>query len=303
MSIRLRSERPGDERAIDLVNSKAFRSMDEANIVRLMRTHWPAYDRRFSVVAWDGDEAVGHVLFTPARLRLMGQTVLAVAPGPVCVVPERQRQGVAGEILRYGHELAKREGFAFAFLHGVPSYYPQHGYVPCHGFAKVHIDVERLPEPTQKFEHRPVQPADLPWLAERCAVEQADVDFGWLWGEAMGLWSIPGLNAVMWWTKDVRRAAYTLATHKQPRLVLADDPLLARDVISACKPKTLDHHPNGWLARHVLDPEWSTTEVKSSQAAMALELQEGALGPYMKAVEAGDRPCGATVFPLPFLAC
>lgn len=303
MSIQLRGERPGDEGAIDLINSKAFRSMDEANIVRLMRDHSPTYDRRYSVMAWDGDDPVGHVLFNPARLRLMGETVTAVAVGPVAVVPQRQRQGIAGEMLRYGHELAQREGFAFAFLFGHPSYYPRHGYVPCHGLAKIHIDVDKLPQPTAAFEHRPVQPADLPWLAARCAAEQWDVDLGWLWAEAMGLWSLPGTNGVMWWTPDGRRAAYTLAAHKQARFMLADDPEVAIEVIAAWKPKTLDQHPNGWLARHVAGCEWASCEVSPSKAGMAIELQPGALEPYMRAVEAGKRPCGATLFPLPFLAC
>jgi hypothetical protein len=36
---------------------------------------------------------------------------------------------------------------------------------------------------------------------------------------------------------------------------------------------------------------------------MAIDLADGALQPYLRAVEAGTRVCGATVFPLPFLAC
>ena len=303
MSIQLRSERHGDEDAIDLVNCRAFRSMDEANIIRLMRTYSPGFDPRYSVAAWDGRDLVGHVLFTPARVRLMRETVNGLALGPIAVVPERQRQGVGGELIRYGHELGRSEGFRLAFLHGHPSYYPRHGYRACHGFAKVTIDVEQLPKPTVEFDKRPVRPADVAWLAERSAAEWADVDFGWLWGESLTDWAIPCMNTVMWCTQNGRRAAYTLHAHREPKLVLADDPALAREVIATLKPKALEHHPAGWLAQHVLDPKWAATEAKLSQAAMACELEEGALKPYLDALEAGERLPGATIFPLPFLAC
>ena len=277
--------------------------MDEANIVRLLRTYSAGFDPRYSVTAWDGRDLVGHALFTPARVRLMGESVKALALGPIAVVPERQRQGVGGEMIRYGHELGRSEDYRLAFLFGHPSYYPRHGYRACHGLAKVTIDVEQLPAPTIEFDRRPVRPADVAWIVGRAAAEWADVDFGWLWGESLTDWAIPCMNAGMWWTHDGRRAAYTLHAHREPKLVLADDPALAREVIATLKPKALQHHPAGWLAQHALDPKWAATEAKLSQAAMACELEEGALKPYLDALEAGERLPGGTIFPLPFLAC
>ena len=299
METTLRSERVGDEDAIDLVNCSAFGSMDEANLVRNLRTYYPAYDRRYSITAWDGEEMVGHTLFTPARIRLMGQTITALAVGPVAVVPHKQRMGIGGQLLRFGHDLGKREGFALAFLHGHPSYYPRHGYRACFGFAKVTIDTDKLPEPSQKFLRLPVRPAGIPWLVERWEAEWQDVDFGWLWGTALGEWAIPCLDTKVWWTEDDRRAAYTI----EDKLVIADDPTLAKDVIAALKPKKLDHHPSGWLAQNVLDSEWATVEANRSDAAMVYELQEGVLDPYLRALEAGERLPGVTAFPLPFMAC
>ena len=54
VEIDIRGERPGDEDAIEAVVTSAFKSKDEANIVRLMRTHHPTFDPRFSVTAWAG---------------------------------------------------------------------------------------------------------------------------------------------------------------------------------------------------------------------------------------------------------
>ena len=306
MSITINSEQIGDEEAIDAVNCSAFESMDEAHIVRLARAHDPLFDRRFSVVARDGEEIVGHALFSPARIRLMGRTVAALAVGPVAVATPHQREGIGGRLLGHGHELGRREGFAFAFLYGHPSYYPRHGYRPCFGGAQVTLDPEKLPAPSRKFERRPVRPADIPWLVERQTAEWADVDFGWLWGSALGEWSFPGINAQMWWTVEGRRAAYTVARPGQRQtceLLFADDPGLAREVIATIRPKTMAHHPSGWLVREVLPAEWGEARAKASDAAMAIELEEGVLGPYRQALKAGDRPPGAAQFPLTFLAC
>ena len=119
--IAIRGERPGDEEAINIVNCRAFRHADEGQIVDDMRVHYPRHDRRFSAVAWHGETAVGNALFTPARLRLLGTTVRALAVGPVAVVPEFQKQGIGGDLLHYGHELGRCEGYAFAFLLGQSS--------------------------------------------------------------------------------------------------------------------------------------------------------------------------------------
>jgi len=304
MDIQLRSEAPGDEDAIDIVNCRAFESMNEANIILLMRMYSPAFDPNYSITAWDGDQIIGHALFTPATIRLMDQTVKALALGPIAVLPERQRSGIGGRLIRYGHDLGRRAGFSLAFLYGHPSYYPRHGYRPCFGLANVKIDTENLPPATRSFHRMPVRPDDVHWLAERHAAELAGVDFGWAWGTNLTEWAIPCLNSVMWWTDDGQRAAYTMgAPGRGDKLLLADDAELAREVIGALRPPALDHHPSGWLARNVLDPEWSTCEAHSSDAAMAFELQDGVLGPYTKAVEAGDRPPGFAMFPLPFIAC
>lgn len=304
MSLELRSERPGDEEAIDLVTCRAFESMDEANIVRLLREHYPGFDPRYSVMAWDAGDLVGHALFTPAPVRLMGRTVRALAVAPLSVLPERQRQGIGGRLLEFGRRLGRRDGFELAFLAGHPEYYPRHGYTACFGFAKVTIDTDALPQPERTFHRRPVRPDDLEWLVAQHAAEWADVDFAWLWGEHLGEWRLPCINSTLWWTEDGRRAAYTMSKPGRGAcaMLLADDPAVARDVIATVRPASLEHHPAGWLVRHALDGvAWATAEVEASEAAMALELHPGALGAYTDAVASGQRLPGASRWPLAFV--
>ena len=311
MGLLIRSEAPGDEEALDLVNFRAFMGyhsddgvprVGEHDLVRHLRAYYPGFDRRYSITAWDGQRCIGHALFSPALIRLLGKTVRALAAGPVAVDPDYQRQGIGGDLLRWGHALGKRDGFALVFLCGIPEYYPRHGYVPCHGFAKVTIDVEKLPAPSGGLQAVPVNSADIPWLIARGEAEWRDVDFGWLWGEALTEWTAPGVLALMWWTQDGRRAAYTLADPRgRWRHVLADDPDLAREVLSTIRPATLDHHPSGWLARNVLHPAWSAVGIERSDAAMACELEEGVLAPLLNALESGARAPGFVNWALPFI--
>ena len=303
-NVSIRSEEPGDEEMIDTVNCSAFGEMNEAYIVRLMRSHYPQYDPRYSVTAWDGSDLIGHALFSPSRIRFMGKTISALAVGPVAVVPEKQKQGVGRKMLEFGHALGRAEGFELAYLNGFPAYYSKWGYQGCFGFAKVTINLDVLPEPSCKLTPKPVRPADIPWLVSCFTREWADVDFSWQWGNNLSAWTMPGVNSVIWWTADGRRAAYTLcAPDKKWQMVLADDVALARHVISRTKPDTLDQHPAGWLVRNLLPIDWATSEINPSSAAMAYELQEGVLEPYLEAVKSGKRLPGFCSWPLPFILC
>lgn len=303
--IAIRGEQPGDEEAINIVNCRAFRHADEGQIVFAMREAYPLYDRRFSVTAWHGEEMVGHALFSPARLRLLGETVRALAVGPVAVVPDFQRQGIGGQLLNYGHDLGRQEGYAFAFLLGHSSYYPRYGYqTRTHGFCKVEIDVEQLPAATAKLDAWPVQEADLPWLVERLEVELAAVDFGWVYGATLAQWRWNGIDSLVWRDESGRRVAYTMRAARQRDklvLLLAEDPALAREMMYRLRPTVLEHHPAGWLAQQALDPAWSTMSAEVSEAAMVCPLQEGVLDEYLAAVEQG-RPTGCVNWPLAFLA-
>jgi predicted N-acetyltransferase YhbS len=300
----VRSERPGDEDAVDIVNCRGFGRMSEAHLVRNIREYCPTFDRRYSVVAWAADEAAGHVLFTPVGIRLMGRTVSALLVGPVVVAPEYRRRGVGGAMLRFGHDLGRRDGFELAFLAGIPSYYPRFGYQACYGFGKTTVDQTRLPDPTQDMHPWPVQPADIPWLMERHHAEWDSVDFACVRGSSMGEWTMPGVEALVWRTSDGRRVAYTLgAGGAKLEMLLADDPAMAREALARLRPEEIGLHANGWFARHVLDDAWGAAEATRSDAAMACELREGALQEYIAALGAGQRLPGRSNWILPFVLC
>jgi len=295
-------EAPADAPALHALTIAAFRRASEANVLASHRTYDPAYEAQLSLVAWAEDHIIGHVLFTPATVRLAGADVSAVAVGPVTVAPHWQRQGVGAALMEAGHARARERGATLAFLIGHPSYYPRLGYEPLFGFCQAPLTPERLPPGTEPLLCRPVAITDGPWLAAQHRREWQDVDFAWMRGGELGAWTVPGAETVLWWTRDGRRAAYTQKSADGQRcLVVADDAALARQVLLTLRPPRLDHHPHGWLARTVLPELGCVASVARAAPCMARALVPSALD----AVRDGwsrDAVPGSTTFPVSFLA-
>jgi putative acetyltransferase len=53
-----------------------------------------------------------------------------VGLAPVAVLPEWQRRGVGGRLVRAGLEACRERGFAFAVVLGHLEYYPRFGFIP-----------------------------------------------------------------------------------------------------------------------------------------------------------------------------
>ena len=98
---------------------------DEAALVRNLLAD-PSAEPRLSLLAWDGHEPVGHILFTAAKLGGTTATILA----PLAVVPERQKQGIGGQLIRHGLDMLRDQGVGLVFVLGHPEYYPRHGFEP-----------------------------------------------------------------------------------------------------------------------------------------------------------------------------
>lgn len=76
----------------------------------------------------DGTVA-GNVLFTPFTFTNHPE-VTCYLLAPLGVLPEYQRSGVGREVMQSGIAHLKSIGADAVFVLGIPSYYPQHGFVP-----------------------------------------------------------------------------------------------------------------------------------------------------------------------------
>ncbi|WP_017586525.1 GNAT family N-acetyltransferase [Nocardiopsis ganjiahuensis] len=127
-----RPETSADTTAVHAINSAAFETPSEADLVDALRTDPAAWIDGLSIVTEAADGAlVGHVLFT--RCHVDGHAALALAP--CAVLPEFQRTGAGSAAIRTGLEAARAKGENLVLVLGHADYYPRFGFTPASGFG------------------------------------------------------------------------------------------------------------------------------------------------------------------------
>jgi len=111
------------------VERLAFGYNKEAELVRELLED-PSAKPILSLLAFKNDRAVGHILFTAARLTKNQNTVSMVILAPLAIVPEAQKQGIGGQLIQKGLELLSIVGIDLVFVLGHPEYYPRYGFKP-----------------------------------------------------------------------------------------------------------------------------------------------------------------------------
>lgn len=127
----VRAEEQRDREPIRALNTAAFETAAEANLVDALREQARPV---VSLVAEDAGKIVGHIMFSPvvvaghAEVRVMGLA-------PMAVDPRRQRQGVGAALVRAGLERCRDLGFGAVVVLGHASYYPRFGFRPAAPFG------------------------------------------------------------------------------------------------------------------------------------------------------------------------
>lgn len=130
--IRIRSQEPGDRDAVRRVNEAAFDTPAEAGLAEALHESGDAVPE-LCLVATEGDEVVGHICFSRARLGADGPEILALAP--MAVDPRRQNRGIGSELVREGLERAEATAFPLVVVLGHPDYYPRFGFDPASAYG------------------------------------------------------------------------------------------------------------------------------------------------------------------------
>lgn len=131
----IRKEEPGDYSAVYAVNSAAFETSAEANLVENLRKHAYPY---ISLVAEENGEVVGHILFTPVNLS--GHDDLKIMGlAPMAVIHAWQRKDIGSALVKAGLDRCKELGYGACVVLGHPTYYPRFGFIPSVNFG---IDCE-----------------------------------------------------------------------------------------------------------------------------------------------------------------
>jgi putative acetyltransferase len=115
----------GEQSAIRFINKVAFGGAEEADLVDRLRAEGAVL---VSLVAELDQRVIGHVLFSRMSIETTGGSVPAAALAPVAVLPEHQRQGVGGSLIRHGLDLLRERGEQVVLVLGHPGYYPRFGF-------------------------------------------------------------------------------------------------------------------------------------------------------------------------------
>ena len=133
-TLNIGKENPSDHNWVIELTEKAFETLEisdhnEGKLVDKLRKA-PTFIEELSLVAELNDQVVGHILFTPIRIENEQENFESLILAPVSVLPEFQKMGIGGRLIRAGHLKAKELGFHSVILLGHPDYYPRFEYKP-----------------------------------------------------------------------------------------------------------------------------------------------------------------------------
>jgi len=125
--ITIRNENYQDIPAIRWVNELAFESNAEADLVEALRVSGAPL---ISLVAQEGDQVVGHIMFSPVTIQSEKESFSAAGLGPMAVLPDWQGKGIGSQLVRRGLEECRLAGYQAAVVLGHPWFYPHFGFMP-----------------------------------------------------------------------------------------------------------------------------------------------------------------------------
>ncbi len=136
----IKEEAKADSDAIRQVTIAAFASSEfghngEADLVDELRSKC---NDRLSLVAFDDDVLVGHILFTPVLIRTSHDEVHGMGLAPMSVLPSHQRSGVGSALISAGLKRLAASGNLFTVVAGHLTYYPRFGFLPASDFEILH---------------------------------------------------------------------------------------------------------------------------------------------------------------------
>ena len=121
----IREENENDCAAIRRLLESAFDGPDEARLVERLREAGQAV---ISLVAVEGQQVVGHVLFSPMTLEPEQPALHILGLAPLAVLPADQERGIGSRLVNEGLVRCRMAGCDAVFVLGHSSYYPRFGF-------------------------------------------------------------------------------------------------------------------------------------------------------------------------------
>ena len=124
----VRPEKAEDIGAIRKLNKKAFKGNDESKLIDAIRGS-DGFIPGLSLAAEKDGKIVGHILFSPVKIKGPAGAAPALALAPMAVLPAFQNQGIGTELVKRGLEECRKLGHKIVVVVGHAGYYPRFGFV------------------------------------------------------------------------------------------------------------------------------------------------------------------------------
>ncbi|HDP79904.1 MAG TPA: N-acetyltransferase [Spirochaetes bacterium] len=111
------------------IHKTAFGQDEEAELTAALLGDKSA-EPVLSLLAFDGNEAAGHILFTRVEIKGSAPSPPAHILAPLAVKPAFQNRGIGGMLINEGLKRLKEMGAELVFVLGHKEYYPRHGFLP-----------------------------------------------------------------------------------------------------------------------------------------------------------------------------
>jgi len=129
MKVIIRQETSADISDIRKVHDLAFAQFNEGGLVDNLRSS-PDFIHELSLVAELNGKIIGHILFSPIKIKGETENFDSLALAPMAVLPSHQCKGVGGLLVKEGLRKAKLLGYSSVIVLGHKDYYPRFGFEP-----------------------------------------------------------------------------------------------------------------------------------------------------------------------------
>jgi putative acetyltransferase len=124
MDTKIRDEEAKDIEQVRAILLSAFPTDAESKLVDALRANGKA---TISLVALNGDQTVGHILFSPVSTAPSSEAK-GIGLAPVAMRPDVQTQGIGSRLIEEGLRRCHQLGYDFCVVLGNPRYYQRFGF-------------------------------------------------------------------------------------------------------------------------------------------------------------------------------
>jgi predicted N-acetyltransferase YhbS len=145
MEFVIKNETEIEQRQVEEITRQAFWNLyrpgcDEHYLVHKLRSH-PDFVTELNLVLSIDKKVIANIMYTRSILVAdNGEKLDTLTFGPVCVLPEYQRQGLGSQLIEFSLRRAKELGWKVVVIYGNPGNYVKFGFKSCKRYNITNCD-------------------------------------------------------------------------------------------------------------------------------------------------------------------